>query len=153
MSQKWVKSIWSQFVAILSGKRNSYLIYEDSHNQSSVLIKRVKNHIANSTFMQAWHSLKHQISLILVLVVLKKQPQTVQKFLISNIFIGVYHGFHNRHILKRRFSKLSIVIGCMPYFSKGAPFITLNLFSQIMVQTRWQVISENQNYFCTEKLP
>ena len=32
---RWVKSIWSQFVATLSGKRNSYLIYEDSHNQSS----------------------------------------------------------------------------------------------------------------------
>ena len=45
----------------------------------------------------------------------------------------------------------------MPYFSKATPlrkiYITLKLFSQIMVKTRRQVISENQKDFCTEKLP
>ena len=45
----------------------------------------------------------------------------------------------------------------MPYFSKGTPlmkiYITLNLFSQIMVKTPLQVISENQKYFSIEKLP
>ena len=45
----------------------------------------------------------------------------------------------------------------MPYFSKGTPLmkicIVLNLFSQIMVKTRLQVIYENQKDFCTEKLP
>ena len=43
------------------------------------------------------------------------------------------------HILKRGFSKLFIVIGCMLYFSKGTPlmkiYIALNLFSLIMVKT------------------
>ena len=44
----------------------------------------------------------------------------------------------------------------MPYFSKDTAliiYVTVKLFSQIMVKTRSRVISVNQIDFCTKKLP
>ena len=67
--------------------------------------------------------------------------------------MGVYHGFYTV-ISKSNDFQIVYCNRVDVLFLKDTPlmkiYITLNLFNQIMVKTRWQVIYENKKDFCTE---